>query len=287
MYENARILLAEDDLTTSTILTAVLRKWGYEPVVVRDGRTPGKICSNRIVLAWLFWIGWCQKCRVWKWSNTSAPRWWKNHLISFCSPAKMKWNQSSRGWKPVPMITSKKPFDNADCGRGSGSDSVPLNCRPNCMKPKKRLEHLATHDPLTGILNRRAILESLSKELSRVRRQKKLNPNSKLCIGYFDLDQFKTNQWPEWPPIRWWSFNWHGKLFKIRVKRVWHVRSHGWRWVSGNCARGGPEVMESIQENQQCHCKLQNSNRNWRLVYNGQHRCFNCRSRLQWRPIIK
>ena len=49
-----------------------------------------------------------------------------------------------------------------------------------------KLEHEATHDPLTGALNRRAILDILSKELNRAKRR-----NTKLSIGLCDIDHFK------------------------------------------------------------------------------------------------
>ncbi len=32
-----KILVAEDDLTSRRILTAILKKWGYDPVATEDG----------------------------------------------------------------------------------------------------------------------------------------------------------------------------------------------------------------------------------------------------------
>jgi len=49
-----------------------------------------------------------------------------------------------------------------------------------------RLKHEATHDSLTGALNRRAILDNLTKELIRAKRR-----NTKLSIGLCDIDHFK------------------------------------------------------------------------------------------------
>jgi len=50
----------------------------------------------------------------------------------------------------------------------------------------QRLEHEATHDPLTGAANRRAIMDRLTNELGRAKRQ-----GSKLSIGLCDIDHFK------------------------------------------------------------------------------------------------
>ena len=49
-----------------------------------------------------------------------------------------------------------------------------------------KLTHEATHDFLTGILNRRAIIENLKNELARAQRR-----NSTLSIGLCDIDHFK------------------------------------------------------------------------------------------------
>ena len=49
-----------------------------------------------------------------------------------------------------------------------------------------RLEHEATHDPLTKAPNRRAILNKLSRELSRAQRKNRI-----LSIGLCDIDHFK------------------------------------------------------------------------------------------------
>ena len=32
-----KILMAEDDFTSRSMLTAILKKWGYDPVVTQDG----------------------------------------------------------------------------------------------------------------------------------------------------------------------------------------------------------------------------------------------------------
>ncbi|MBC8438116.1 MAG: GGDEF domain-containing protein, partial [Deltaproteobacteria bacterium] len=49
-----------------------------------------------------------------------------------------------------------------------------------------KLKHEATHDPLTGASNRRAILGRLNEELDRAKRG-----NLKLSIGLCDIDHFK------------------------------------------------------------------------------------------------
>ncbi len=49
-----------------------------------------------------------------------------------------------------------------------------------------KLKHEATHDPLTGAMNRHAIMDILRKELIRTKRR-----NTRLSIGLCDIDHFK------------------------------------------------------------------------------------------------
>ncbi len=41
-----RVLIAEDDLTTRTILVGLLKKWEYEPVIVADGQAAWDILQQ-------------------------------------------------------------------------------------------------------------------------------------------------------------------------------------------------------------------------------------------------
>jgi len=53
---------------------------------------------------------------------------------------------------------------------------------------QRELEHLADHDPLTGVANRRRLEQDLDRELARARRD-----GSDLCIATLDLDGFKQH----------------------------------------------------------------------------------------------
>lgn len=52
---------------------------------------------------------------------------------------------------------------------------------------QRQLEHLANHDPLTGLANRRRLELELERELSRAQRT-----GAPLCLGILDLDHFKA-----------------------------------------------------------------------------------------------
>jgi diguanylate cyclase (GGDEF)-like protein len=62
-----------------------------------------------------------------------------------------------------------------------------LELQSSLIEARDTLAHEASHDSLTGILNRRAILEVLTRELSRAGRKK-----TSVAIGIFDIDRFKS-----------------------------------------------------------------------------------------------
>ena len=51
---------------------------------------------------------------------------------------------------------------------------------------EKQLIHTATHDPLTGLVNRLLVYDRLAQELARARRHDKM-----IALVYIDLDRFK------------------------------------------------------------------------------------------------
>jgi len=91
----------------------------------------------------------------------------------------------------------KKPFDHEELYARIRAGQRTIELQTSLYETQQTLAHLATHDPLTGILNRRAILEQLSKELARARREgfsgeeAGANARNGLCVGFFDIDHFK------------------------------------------------------------------------------------------------
>ncbi|MCX6560184.1 MAG: GGDEF domain-containing protein [Candidatus Aminicenantes bacterium] len=62
-----------------------------------------------------------------------------------------------------------------------------LELQSHLLEARDALVHQATHDSLTDILNRRAILDRLAQEISRAQREQ-----APLSVGMFDIDHFKT-----------------------------------------------------------------------------------------------
>jgi diguanylate cyclase (GGDEF)-like protein len=188
---NPRILVAEDDLTSRTILVGILKKWGFEPVAAKDGQAAWDILQgpdspNLMILDWMMprMDGLEVIRRVRDRSSEQPP-----YIILLTSK-----NQKSdilSGLESGANDYIKKPFENEELYARIRVGQRTLELQASLYKAHQTALHLATHDPLTGILNRRAILEILSRELSRGRRANPENNGNKLGIGFFDVDHFK------------------------------------------------------------------------------------------------
>jgi diguanylate cyclase (GGDEF)-like protein len=181
-----RILIADDDLTSRTILAALLKREGHEVVVAVNGFDAWQILQQRdapemVILDWM--------------------------MPGMDGPEVTRRVRTLKSERPpyIMMLTSRDRKSDIIAGLEAGAndylakpcDAGELRARISVgqrmvemqsalFASREAFAHLATHDALTGILNRRAILEQLSHEIARTRRQ-----GSELSIGMLDIDHFK------------------------------------------------------------------------------------------------
>ena len=194
---NMRILVAEDDPTTRTMLVGVLKKWGYDVVMVQDGQAAWELLQQpdapRLVL--LDWLmpgmdGLEVIRRVRALINDQPP-----YIILLTS--KDARGDIISGLESGANDYIKKPFDNEELTARMRVGQRTLELQTRLYDAQQTLAHLAAHDPLTGMLNRRAILEQLSKEISRAGREDDharragLSTRRVLWVGFIDIDDFK------------------------------------------------------------------------------------------------
>ena len=181
-----KILIADDDVTSRLVLSGVLRKHGHEVVETVNGveawdamRRPDapKLAILDWVMPGLAGVDVCRRTRT---IESNQPP----YMILL----------TSRDQKTDIVIGLEagaddylaKPFDpgellaRVDVGRRL----VELQARLN--EARDALAHEAMHDPLTGVLNRRAFAIVLSRELSRKGRHQNV-----LAVGICDVDHFK------------------------------------------------------------------------------------------------
>jgi diguanylate cyclase (GGDEF)-like protein len=186
MMTPMRILIAEDDITSRMMLAGVLKKSGFEVLETVNGADAWEKLQQPdapllIILDWMMpgMNGIEVVRRIRETQGENPP-----YIIMLTSRGDKK--DIITGLDVGANDYLAKPFDN-----GELKARVAVGCRMIEMqfaliRSKEIMAHQATHDSLTGLLNRRAILDRLHEELSRVDRH-----GAPLAIGMCDIDFFK------------------------------------------------------------------------------------------------
>jgi two-component system cell cycle response regulator len=174
-----RILIADDDPTTLLLLDSALKEWGYEVVAVRDGDAAWDFLrsADSPPLALLDWmmpglsgIELCRKVR----QASEAPF---VYLVLLTGKAKMQ--DIVQGMESGADDYLSKPFAEQEL-------KVRLRAGQRIVELHEAQRIHATCDALTGIWNRRMILEILGQEGARAARE-----GTAVGVIIADLDHFK------------------------------------------------------------------------------------------------
>lgn len=181
-----RILIAEDDVTSRAMLAAVLKKAGHEVVQTSNGaeawaRLQEPEAPSLAILDWMMpgMDGVEVVRRVRTLDNEQPP-----YLIMLTSKSAKA--DIIAGLNAGADDYLAKPFDVGELHARVRVGMRMLHMQAALIESRKAFAHQATHDPLTGLLNRRAILDCLGRELSRVERH-----DGGLAVGMCDIDHFK------------------------------------------------------------------------------------------------
>ncbi len=182
-----RVLIAEDDPISRKVLEKTLAKWGYEVVVTCDGQEALDALKA-----------------------DGAPR---LAVLDWMMPKK-DGPEVCRNIRQIPggeyfyilLLTAKGTKDNIVEGLDAGADdyvikpfdSRELRVRVSCgqrivdlqselVAARDKLHVQATHDGLTGLLNRSAIFDTLTNEQTRA-----IRDSTSLSVVMIDLDHFKS-----------------------------------------------------------------------------------------------
>jgi diguanylate cyclase (GGDEF)-like protein len=181
-----KILIAEDDSTSRHILTAILKKRGYDPIVTEDGLAAWNILQRPdapklILLDWnMPKMEGPEICRRLREENSSNPPY-----VILLTGREEK-GDIVLGLDAGANDYIVKPYDPEELQARIRVGKRMMELQASLVEARDALKHQATHDPLTGILNRRAILERLTEELERAKRE-----NGELSICMCDIDHFK------------------------------------------------------------------------------------------------
>jgi two-component system cell cycle response regulator len=185
--ENLRVLVAEDDRVSRAILKLNLEKWGYEVVVCTDGlQAWGELqkpeAPRLAILDWMMpGMDGIQVCRAIR-GQTQQP-----YVYILLLTAKSLKEDLLTGLNAGADDYLTKPMDPQELELRLRAGRRILDLQSELMAAREGLRIQATQDSLTGVWNRRAVLETLQSEVVRAVRQ-----HVPLGVILADLDGFKS-----------------------------------------------------------------------------------------------
>ncbi len=180
------VLIADDEAVSRRMLVRMLTKSGYEVIEASDGEEAWRILERPDAprLAILDWMmpgmtgpALCRRLRDLK----REP-----YTYVLLLTARTDKQDVVDGMEAGADDYVTKPFDAAELEVRLRAGRRILDLEADLMKAREALREQATHDPLTGLWNRYALLETLSREQSRASRE-----GTPLSVIMIDLDHFK------------------------------------------------------------------------------------------------
>jgi diguanylate cyclase (GGDEF)-like protein len=181
-----RALVAEDNPVFQTMLRNMLVNWGYEPVLARDGNEAWQVLEGPdaprlAILDWMMpgadGVELCRRLRA-------AGR--EPYVYVLLLTARTQSQDLVEGMEAGADDYLTKPFNAHELRVRLRAGRRILDLQEELMRAREALREQATHDSLTGILNRAAVLDALRNELERAGRK-----NHPVSLLIADLDHFK------------------------------------------------------------------------------------------------
>jgi two-component system cell cycle response regulator len=165
------VLIADDDPISRRLLQVSLGGGGYQVTTATDGSEALRILSQPdsprlAVLDWLMpSLDGVEVCRLVR-SSIREP-----YLYIILLTAKGHQTEIVEGLEAGADDYVTKPFDMQELKARLRAGKRILELQEQLVAAREQLRIQATHDSLTGLLNRMAILEALDREAARCRRE--------------------------------------------------------------------------------------------------------------------
>lgn len=182
-----RVLVADDDAMFRKILQTWLEEWGYQVTVAENGATAWSVLQKEpppqiLILDWIMpEITGVDVCRRVREQNRAS---YQYVLLATANDAKQ---DLVRGMEAGADDYLTKPFDKRELQARLRAANRILTLQSDSIQAREQLLFQATHDSLTGVWNRGAILETLQRELERSARS-----DEPVGILLIDVDHFKV-----------------------------------------------------------------------------------------------
>jgi len=183
-----RLLIADDEPVSRSILVELASRWGYESVVAEDGSQTlellgGKDPPRLAILDWMMpgtsGVNICRQLRA----RTDEPY---TYIIVLTSMQEKEKLVEAMDAGADDFLTKPVQPHELQVRLRAGRRVIELQQR--LIEAREKLRALATKDPLTRIWNRRAILEMLEKQMAAGARRSSGTGRGILMI---DIDHFK------------------------------------------------------------------------------------------------
>jgi diguanylate cyclase (GGDEF)-like protein len=181
-----KVLAAEDNPVFQSMLTNMLTRWGYQPVIARDGNEAWEALQQPdgpqlAILDWMMpGLNGVDICR----GVRAAGR--EPYVYILLLTARSDSRDLVEGMDAGADDYVTKPFQAHELRVRLRAGRRIIELQQQLMAAREALRDQATHDGLTGLLNRNAILDVLRRELVRAAREG--HPLSLLMV---DIDHFK------------------------------------------------------------------------------------------------
>jgi diguanylate cyclase (GGDEF)-like protein len=181
-----KVLAAEDNPVFQSMLRALLTKWGYDVVQARDGLEAWRILESAgaprlAILDWMMpgmdGVELCRRVRA-------AGR--EPYIYILLLTARTESEDLVQGMEAGADDYVTKPFNAHELRVRLRAGRRILDLQEELVVAREALRDQATHDGLTGLLNRVTILDALRTELTRAARE-----HHPVAVLMVDLDHFK------------------------------------------------------------------------------------------------
>ena len=181
-----KILVVDDSALFRAILKETLERWGYDVICAKDGNEAWEILKNgeaRIVLTdWIMpGMSGIELCRMVRQSD--MPRYIYIIILTVKNSKKEIIDGLSAGADDYLI----KPIDYDELRVRLSIGMRILNLEERLLEANKKIEELASLDALTGLLNRRYLMQRIESEIQRATREK-----VPLSLIISDIDKFKS-----------------------------------------------------------------------------------------------
>ena len=183
-----KVLVAEDNGTMRIMVAGVLARWGHQAVTAVDGEEAWRIMQQpdapRIAL--LDWempgIDGVEVCRRLRARESEGA----NYTYAILLTSHSEKNEIVAGIEAGADDYVVKPFNQHELRARVRTGSRIIELQMELLQSKEEYRRLSRTDPLTGCLNRRAILDRIAEEMKLATKE-----GTMIGLSIMDIDHFK------------------------------------------------------------------------------------------------